>query len=149
MRGLVINRVSNALFVRSGPQSLGRNVIEGNIIGLDPSGDFMPPVGGVASSTMTVATSAENTIGGAAPQARNLLAGLTLRLGADYNSVWGNYIGTRADGMGRLSASLKGQGLTIDGSAGNLILDNVISGNSGDGVSVSGTSRLNPNSKGV
>lgn len=91
-------------------------------------------------------------IGGTTPEARNLISGnaaglLSGLVGISINSshentVQGNYIGTNASGLGALG---NGAGIAINGSNANVIGGttpeerNVISGNLGDGVSISGT----------
>jgi uncharacterized repeat protein (TIGR01451 family)/CSLREA domain-containing protein len=92
VRGLVIN---NGLFLQ-GP---GNNLIEGN------------------NSAVTVSSSSNNTIGGGLPENRNLLGSLTLTFGSHGNRVQGNYIGTRADGMG-----LSGGGLVVINSSSNNLI---------------------------
>ena len=141
VRGLIINRMENPLFVQ-GP---GNNRIEGNIIGLDATASTR--FTGNTSFGLKVETSSGNIIGGGTPQARNLMFTAMFENGANENVVQGNYIGTRGDGMSALSGGLGG-GLKIVASARNLIggaapgEGNVISGNGGEGISIAGSTRV-------
>jgi hypothetical protein len=137
------------------------NLVQGNLIGTDRTGKV--GLGGTSSAAGVVLWGVEsgsvsgNTVGGATPAARNVIAGNTfdgIRLGNEItgttvmsNFITGNYIGVDIDG-----ASLGNQrsGIRLDsGSVGNTIggtrtglacssgLSNVISGNLLDGVALS------------
>ncbi len=138
IKGLVINR-----YRLVGIQiTTSNNVIQGNYIGTDVSGNsvlednspeektsinlgpFFP--GGVASSN-------NNLIGGASPAERNILAsdvGIGVSSGAHDNIVKGNYIGIGADGVTPLTGSNDGIALFstrfniiggVENGAGNMI----------------------------
>ncbi len=86
---------------------------------------------------------ANNTIGGAASGARNILSantndGLLIDSSGSGNQVLGNYIGTNSVGTAALPNSgngieIQGAGNTVGGSSGSR---NVISGNTHDGVKI-------------
>ena len=152
VRGLVINRftrgtpqedptqvVGNGIVLQTG----GGNILEGNFIGTDVSGnvDFGNALNGVRIE------SANNTIGGTSPGARNLISGNDLSSGvfiqgvaATGNQMLGNLIGTNAAG----TAALGNEGGIFIGSANNTIggampgARNVISGNTVIGISIDG-----------
>ena len=120
------------------------NRIEGNFIGTNRDGTSARsnPIGVYIASD-------SNTIGGTEPDERNVISGndfygvLISGTEATVNSVEGNYIGTTADGTGALGNSgfgvaIQGPENTIGGRASGA--GNVISGNDGYGVFVSGFS---------
>ena len=109
--------------------SASGNRVEGNFIGTDSSGR-----GELGNRHgVTVNNASGNTIGGADASARNVISanfcnGINL-LGprATGNNVWGNFIGTRADGLGLLGNGW--HGVSIDSLASN----NQIGGSSSTG----------------
>ena len=114
-------------------QSAGRNVIQGNYIGTDYSGEI---VVSNANDGITVSGAPSNTISG------NVISGNgtngVFLAGADAagNIVAGNFIGT--DAAGKLALGNHNAGVTITAS-GNLIgASNVISGNRLDGILLTG-----------
>ena len=103
IRGLVLNpdRFTDAIDL-SGP---GGDRVEGDFVGLDPSGQALP--GGLGGG-VNITGSPGNTIGGTTPAQRNLLAeseggqtALTIYGGgtSSGNVVEGNFIGLLADGV--------------------------------------------------
>jgi IPT/TIG domain len=119
------------------------HVIEGNFLGPDATGAALPvnaPVTNNDGVALCYGTT-NATIGGAAPGARNIISGNRF-IGVDISSsfcgacvtgivVEGNYIGTDVTGtqaLGNASFGIR------DNTTGNQIIDNVISGNTGDGV---------------
>lgn len=123
--------------------SSGTNVT-GNMIGTDAAGSI--PIGN-GREGVRIHRSPGNTIGGAAG-AGNLLSGngvtATAADGVEItgpesigNVVRNNFIGTNADGTGAISN--RDDGVTIDGAPGNTIDENLISGNSDDGVLIHGS----------
>ncbi len=119
------------------------HVIEGNFLGPDATGAALPvnaPVTNNDGVALCYGTT-NATIGGAAPGARNIISGNSF-IGVDISSsfcgacvtgivVEGNYIGTDVTGtqaLGNASFGIR------DNTTGNQIIDNVISGNTGDGV---------------
>ena len=143
VKGLVIRDFDDAGVLITGSGATG-NSIEGNFIGTNRDGttDRGNPIGVYVDSD-------SNTVGGTEPAARNLISGndfygvLISGTGARENSVEGNYIGTTADGSEALGNSgfgvvIQGPENTIGGRASGA--GNVISGNGGYGVFVSGFS---------
>jgi uncharacterized repeat protein (TIGR01451 family) len=150
IRGLVINR---APF--DGIQLLsanGGNVIEGNFIGTDPTGTIARANNRFGVSLFFL-PSANNTIGGTSPAARNVISGngqgvVIGSAGSTNNIVRGNYIGTTASGAAALPNNVRGifigDGATNNVIGGTTVADrNVISGNSGTGVFINGTGITN------
>jgi CSLREA domain-containing protein len=122
IRGLIINRAGLFVTDASGV------AIEGNIVGLDPSGN---PLGGAVQITNSINT----RIGGFTSDLRNLLKDVRLNAGAEKTLVEGNYIGARADGLSNLAGLAAGNlSLSIFNSSGNLIDHNVLFG----AISISG-----------
>ena len=135
IRALVVNSFSEQISLVTN----GGNKIEGCYLGTDPTGtiDLSNGYG------VYIQSSNGNTIGGTAAGARNLLSGnngdgIRITTG-DANVVQGNLMGTTADGTGALG---NGTGITIVLATNTLIggatadARNVISGNSGDGITV-------------
>jgi CSLREA domain-containing protein/uncharacterized repeat protein (TIGR01451 family) len=138
VRGMVFDRIDYGIFV----QQEGGNLIEGNFFGVDASGASVPTSLASTSAKLTLASSNGNTIGGATPEARNVLMGIELD-SADRNVIQGNYVGTRANGI-NVPLGNHGMGVAITGSS-NLIGGmtpqerNVIGGNF-TGVDIAGSS---------
>jgi hypothetical protein len=110
VRGLVINRCpgSGIMLASSG------NVVEGNFIGTDPSGNIDRHNGAVGVWALS---GAGNLIGGTTPSARNLLSGNLqsgVRIDAPGTLVRGNYIGTNASGNVAIS-NVYGVAVTVGG----------------------------------
>ncbi|MCP3981212.1 MAG: DUF11 domain-containing protein [bacterium] len=134
IRGLVINRfLADGIVLKT----LGGNAVEGNYIGVDTTGmlDRGNTLQGVDVESIG------NTIGGAAPAARNISSGNDsrgVRLKADGNFVYGNYLGVAADGLTERRNNT--QGIKIVGGDNNTVggstpaEGNLISGNDGIGV---------------
>ena len=119
------------------------NVIQGNFIGTDPTGLIRLANGGIGVDVV----SATNTVVGGAGAARNIISGngtgMQIRTNAAGTLVQNNYIGVAASGTAAIS---NGLGITInDGAGANIIggatagLRNLISGNTGAGISLAGT----------
>lgn len=147
VRGLSLTGFDNAIYV-TGP---GGNVIEGNFLGLSPSGQ----ASGNEATGVSIVDSANNTIGGSTALARNVISAsgqYGIRIGgtaSQSNRIQGNYIGTNgggtaavantidgiliADGAGQTTIGTDGDG-TADASEGNLI-----SGNGQFGIELSGS----------
>ncbi|MEM9530872.1 MAG: right-handed parallel beta-helix repeat-containing protein [Pseudomonadota bacterium] len=114
-------------------------VIEGNLIGTDASG--LEPRGNRFSAVAIF--SGENTVGGLAPGAGNVLAdsgvfGITID-GADNNQVLGNLVGIGIDGitpLGNRGSTLggTGTGIFLKNANGTQVVDNVVSANARDGI---------------
>lgn len=120
------------------------NAVEGNYIGTDAAGKAN--LGNLLDGVRI--GSADNTVGGTASGARNVISGnggtgvWILGAGATGNKVEGNYIGTDAAGKKNLGNQF--DGVAIDDATGNTIggpadgASNVISGNDQNGVYVAG-----------
>jgi CSLREA domain-containing protein len=140
VRGLVINRFSTyGINLESG----GSNIIEGNYIGTDVTGALDR---GNTFDGMRIDMSNNNTIGGTTAVKRNVISGNNrygILISGNGNQVQGNYIGTKANGTEALANSVDGV-FIFPGSSTNTIggtaagARNVISGNSGHGVQISG-----------
>jgi parallel beta-helix repeat protein len=118
----------------TGSQANG-NVVTGCFLGLDASGTVA--VGNGDDGLTISREAANNRIGGASSEERNVISGNSVRgisLFSDYNSVVGNFIGT--DVTGTLAIGNGEQdGIGVSGSN-NIIRSNIISGNrSGVGLS--------------
>src|SRR5258706_3929301 len=132
VRGLVINRFADGIFITSSSTTTG-NIIQGNFIGTDPSGTIAR---GNANGVQ-IQHSTNNLIGGTTTSARNVISGngsrgIFVATGSSTNVIQGNFIGTNANGTGALGNSggiFSGGsgpdtiGGTVDGAR------NVISGN--------------------
>jgi hypothetical protein len=116
--------------------------VHGNFLGLNASGTAALPNG---QSGLNI-TGDNHLIGGTDPDGRNIISGNTqngilLFTGANSNTITGNYIGTNPGGtaaVGTQPMGIRATG-TVDGLAigGNVAAArNVISGNSGWGISV-------------
>jgi hypothetical protein len=139
IKGLVINNFNgNGISLFNG----GGNTVAGNYIGTDPSGTLARPNG-----AGVVVFSANNTIGGTAPAARNVVSGNRLSgvqvvsTTATGNLVQGNYVGMTAAGTAALANG--GDGVLINGGARNNTVGgtaagagNVLSGNTFHGVQI-------------
>ncbi len=143
VRGLIINNFpGNGIYLTN----LGGNTIETNYIGTSSNGAGNL---GNGSSGIVLDNVGSNTIGGSAPGAGNLISGnddhgiLIQGASAASNQIQRNFIGTDYDGVQKIRNAESGILLSdapwnvIGGStAGDR---NLISGNSGYGVLISGT----------
>lgn len=170
VRGLVINGFLEAGITL---KTAGGNHIEGNIIGLDPTGSIRRP----NNTGITLNLSSSNIIGGTTPAQRNVISGNNshgITLGSAGNQFKGNYIGTNAAGTSaianngegillfnltglppdpnRIGGTEPGAGNLIsgnsrhgidDGQAGSVIQGNLI------GTDASGTSKIANNEGGI
>jgi hypothetical protein len=148
VRGMVINRSGNGIQATQG----GSNIIEGNLIGTDPTGTT---VRGNTGRGVLINNSSNNTIGGTASPSINVISGNQNGIelagnGSVNNVVELNLIG--ADKSLSLVLGNSQNGLSITNGASNNIIGgtaapgsllNVIVGSHQDGVSIaSGTSNL-------
>ena len=121
------------------------NVVQGNYIGTDASGNAK-----LANLTGVLISAPGNLIGGGSQSSRNVISGNTnvgVRIDTSTsaspsaNVVAGNYVGLNVLGT---AAVPNGAGIVISGASSNTIggaaatLGNVISGNTGAGVSIGG-----------
>lgn len=124
------------------------NVIQGNIIGLNPAGTTILS-NTIAGVTLLVGANS-NTIGGTIAGARNIISGNASGIGIEgsNNSVQGNYIGT--DITGTLERGNSGAGVVLVG-AGNTVggvgvaARNLISANGTDGILMTANNTLSSN----
>ncbi len=164
--GGLVSGAGNVIAANRGPgvamecTAANGNLVQGNLLGTDRTG--VNGLGGTTSAAGVVLWSYRsgsvtgNTVGGSAPQARNIIAGNTfdgIRLGAEIitttvtgNFILGNYIGVDAHGA---KLSNRRSGIRLDsGAEGNIIggtragtacsgPSNVISGNWQDGITLS------------
>jgi photosystem II stability/assembly factor-like uncharacterized protein len=152
VRGLVINRFGGSGIVISGG---GNNHIEGNIIGLDPTGTAKRSNGG---NGISINSSPSNVIGGTSPAQRNIISGNSadgISISGPGNQVKGNYIGTDASGTQFFTnlGTGNGWGISLGNgspllSAGNTVggtepgARNLISGNQAGGVDAAGANSV-------
>jgi hypothetical protein len=105
----VISGVTNRGISFSGSNATG-NLVKGNYIGMDATGNN--PIGNTSGISFDNASG--NTIGGTTPAERNLISGNGGEgidmggAGSFHNVVIGNYIGTKADGVGNLGNGFYG-----------------------------------------
>jgi hypothetical protein len=123
------------------------NTVEGNFIGLDPTG---MTAGGQSGGTgvfipLDTAPRDNNHIGGPTPAARNVIANWDVDVSVGYegypgqqyvntnNIVQGNYLGTNKSGTAAIS-NTQFVGIIFQSyGSGNAVLDNLISGHTGQG----------------
>jgi hypothetical protein len=141
--GLVINRFTgNGVYC----SSAGGNTIAGNYVGTTAAGTAASANGGYG---VFVANNSTNTIGGTAMNDRNVISGNTnygvfiWGSGTSNNVIQGNYIGTNAAGsaaIGNANGVVLGDGIdhtTVGGLT--VAARNVISGNTNNGILITGT----------
>ncbi|MDX6585028.1 MAG: hypothetical protein QOI10_4212, partial [Solirubrobacterales bacterium] len=119
------------------------NTVLGNYVGT--TGDGTRALGNEGDGVDLAA--AGNTVGASAAGARNVISGnggSGVRLDSGTNSVVGNYIGTNAGGTAPLGNAV---GASI-ASAGNSIDNNLVSGNTGDGLQIVGAGADSNNVRG-
>ena len=146
IRGLVLNRCNNSA-IRVAFSTTTGHVIEGNFLGTDPTG----LVASANTFGVLIDIGAKNvTVGGTAAASRNVISGNIAGIGVGNgfdnggsgHHIEGNFIGTDATGAAALpngigiSLHTNVSGSTIGG--GTAGARNVISGNTGQGVGVSG-----------
>ena len=142
--------IGGSLIPEGTPQD---NVVQGNLIGLDASGQALDSA---TNSGVVISSDASgNTIGGITAAARNVISGNLggVRITGTGNVIAGNYIGTDTTGIGPIGNGTVNAGIFGPGPGGNGIAvdaadntiggtasgaGNLISGNSNDGVELSG-----------
>jgi S-layer homology domain len=139
VRGLAINRCLGGL--SDGEiylVSTGGSVIAGNVIGLDPTGRFVPGNGQMPPIGIWSDSNSGLRVGGSNPADRNLISGNLGNAGIYVNdgstaTIQGNYIGTDATGTLALpnyaGISCVGASVVVGGAA--IGQGNLISGNGG------------------
>ena len=129
--------------------SAHHNRIEGNFLGTNGANNYSSGHLFEGEGIRVQLGAAYNTIGGITPDARNIISGnnqdgVNIQgVGADYNEVFGNYVGLKQDGATALKNGADGVDVA-EGAAHNVFggLDhprkrNVISGNGRDGIEIS------------
>lgn len=121
------------------------NVVVGNFIGLNAAGNAA--LGNLEG--VFINASPNNTIGGAGAGDGNLISGnvfdgvFVSGAAATGNTISGNFIGM--DSTGKVSVANGGNGVSISAAPGNSIgttAFNVISGNNGDGILITGAAAI-------
>jgi hypothetical protein len=148
--GIAIDGTRAALF---GTAATG-NVISGCYIGTDKNGTTGIGNGNMFAGIIMFGGAHNNTVGGTTTTARNVISGSTgygisiQDAGSNNNVIEGNFIGLNATGTGVLSNAF--HGVAISGGAQNNIVGtttpgagNVISGNTIDGVFITGANTNN------
>ena len=127
-------------FTGSGMLLLGNdNELLGNYVGTDPTGNLAKPNG---SFGVELHDASDNVIGGATEGDRNVISGGArdgVGIGGIYsegNQIVGNYVGVDATGGRALPNALSG--IRIHAGHGELIRDNVVSGNRNAGIELTG-----------
>src|SRR5262249_29741378 len=143
---------------RSGSATLPNQVqVQGNLIGTDVTGNFALPNAG--NGVQIAAGANGNTIGGDSSDASNVISGnakdgvLLTGTGTKGNQILGNFIGTDPSGVFSVANGVSGvevgggtSGNTIGGATAGA--GNVISGNTTDGVLITGTGPTNNRGRG-
>jgi parallel beta-helix repeat protein len=132
LRAFSITRFGNGIVLETN----GADIVAGNWIGLDLSGNADGNDDGIVASSNT------NTIGGTTAADRNVISGNTgdgvtiTGSGATGNLVEGNYVGTTTDGAA--AEGNGGQGIVVSSSKNDTLSANVVSGNGQDGIRLAG-----------
>lgn len=144
-RNLISANVSSGVLVLG--EAATENVVLGNFIGVDANGTG--PLGNGFDGVI-IEDAAQNTVGGAAAGARNLISsndnnGVEIVGGAATgNVVLGNFIGTDTSGSSDLGNGTQGVFIHQDASenrvGGAADARNVVSGNNGSGIYIEGAS---------
>jgi len=147
IRGLIINNFTQGIALDGDTLN---NRIEGNFIGINPfaTGGTVELNQANAVGVSVFNSASENTIGGTTPAARNVISanvGDGISLDGGFGSqIQGNYIGTDPSGTESAGNGFGGFGVSIENSTGNTVggttasARNVISGNNGDAVGLTG-----------
>ncbi|HEV3204654.1 MAG TPA: right-handed parallel beta-helix repeat-containing protein [Gemmataceae bacterium] len=128
------------------------NLIQGNLIGTNAAG--IAALGNSSSGIAITTNANRTTIGGTAASARNIISGnagpgiAIATSGSTGNLIQGNYVGTDITGNTALPNNLGGVDL-FSGTSNNTVggtlagAGNLISGNSGNGISLHGSGTTN------
>jgi parallel beta-helix repeat protein len=136
--GNVISGNDNGIYLYNSAS----NTILGNKIGCAASGSLMVH-GGNSTNGIIIDNSNNNQVGDGTPGGRNIISGNTyvgifVANGSTGNSLGGNYIGCGSDGA---SALPNATGVELSSSPANTVgAGNVISGNSSEGLWITGSS---------
>lgn len=129
-------------------QQSGQNWVLGNIVGLDQGGDGV--VGNTGNGVYFDTAGLDNLIGDGTAAGRNIISGnvtsgIKVRLGLGFVTIDGNFVGTNAAGD---AARPNATGILIQESAANWVGlngGNMISGNTGYGLVVTGNAATSNN----
>lgn len=143
IRGLVVGQFNTGILIDAG----SGNSVTGCFIGTDPTGSVAAPnrTGLDVLSISTVSPNTGSRVGGATPESRNVISGNTVAIevfGVSDCTIVGNFIGTDRAGTSALSNV---DGVDIGFSTETVVggstqgSGNIISGNTGDGISSVGT----------
>lgn len=144
---LISGNAGNGILITG--EAADGNLVQGNYIGTDLNGTAA--VGNTLSGVRIELGADNNTIGGTAVEARNVISGngreavLIMNAGTTGNVVAGNYLGVRADLSGVLGNAEEGVQI-LSGASGNTIggtaagAGNVIGGNLLRGIEIDGSS---------
>jgi hypothetical protein len=140
-QNVIAGNINQGIRIETGSSG---NVVEGNLIGTNAAGAV---AAGNSVTGIEISDSANNTIGGTAPGATNVISGNggpgieIAGATSTGNLVYGNLIGTNASGTAALANA--GDGVQIDTGASNNTIGgtaagqaNVIAYNTGSGVAV-------------
>jgi parallel beta-helix repeat protein len=134
VRGLALNTGAGVSFDYVLPTTNGQNRLIGCFVGLSPDGSTVKPTSSVMLRSWT------NTVGGSDPADRNVIAGVVSIPSSKQNTIANNFIGTDASGTVALGVA-GGVVLSSDTpyfATLNTISGNLVSGNSGIGISIGG-----------
>jgi len=121
------------------------NNIRGNYIGLDAQGTA---ASGNTQNGIYIGYASDNTVGGGAASARNIISGngwegvWIYGDGADRNDISGNYIGTDSSGLVDVGNLSSGVYISGGAEANQIGPDNIIAYNDGHGVSIGGSATM-------
>ncbi len=137
-RGFAITGFRNLNTNRALTVDSERTLIESNYIGVKPDGTADGNSNGIELQYTQTAV-----IGGATAAKRNIISGnkfigIFFNTGASGSTIQNNFIGTNPAGTAAMSNETIG--IDTEGGSGTKILDNVISGNWGDGIQLGFTS---------
>jgi titin len=154
--GAAHNTISTSVISNNGQQGVyitdagtSFNALTGDFVGTDMTGGYALP--NHAHGVLITSYASQNTLGGTSTSARdvisgNALNGVALSVGDSLNTVLGDYIGVNAAGTAALPNGASGvffsgsSSDTVGGSSAGA--RNVISGNSGYGVWIAGSTRI-------
>jgi titin len=123
-------------------QNASNNVVQGNFVGVNAAGTAAL---GNQNNGILINPGSGNLIGGPFSAARNLIAGnnasgVYLSGASTGNVIQGNLIGTDISGSYAISNAT--DGITLNGTPGNMIYSNLVSANGQEGVFISGSGAI-------
>jgi CSLREA domain-containing protein len=132
IRNLVVNGFTASQLLLSNGTGI---VVEGNLIGLDPTGTFVKDAGATGieiCNGFSCGTSQGHRIGGPDAAQRNVIAtsSTMIVVGGSNVTIQGNFIGTNATGTAAVTAGFT-TGISLNNVGGTVIEGNVIAGSQG------------------